>query len=428
MTDIFCNIDNTGVTNGTSHVRGFTRIQDAYAGATMGDRIYVAAGITHYAAIGSDRILNSDLDMSYSSVAKPWNKKGISIIGIGSAGITASNIPVGDDRPLVYCAVTTTSSYSVYIPTGSSVSNIRFTGLRMAASSWESGGLVAGTNVRVYNCKFTGENTNEVIGTNQLVVNFTGTITDCEFIEELDQSNWPTRNQSTDCSFYMITPDIRNCVFRITSNLEVPCFIRNASSWTSTRVDNCIFYGNGYQTSALLPNGYIQCRPYSGVRFHGCIFYNLANAYDVQIPTTTGVTDTETEWSYYHRRNQLHDCIFANCGNGIVVASYSAPSGWTTGTFSMEHLTLVSRCFFHDITTANLSGDLSTDQNYQLSSDPFVDAANGDFRLNDTAGGGADIKALDSLYTNSNIKSRGLPFGGGFLSNVAETVPIITTF
>jgi hypothetical protein len=94
----------------------------------------------------------------------------------------------------------------------------------------------------------------------------------------------------------------------------------------------------------------------------------------------------------------------------------------------MEHLTLVSRCFFHDITTANLSGDLSTDQNYQLSSDPFVDAANGDFRLNDTAGGGADIKALDSLYTNSNIKSRGLPFGGGFLSNVAETVPIITTF
>jgi hypothetical protein len=425
MTDIFCNIDNTGVTNGTSHVTGFTRIQDAYAGATMGDRIYVAAGTTHYAAIGSDRILNSDLDMT---TAKPWNRKGISIIGIGSAGITASNIPVGDDRPLVYCAVTTTSSYSVYIPAGSSVSNIRFTGLRMAAASWESGGLVAGTNVRVYNCKFTGENTNEVIGQNQLVVSFTGTITDCEFIEELDQSNWPARVQSTDCSFYMDTPDIRNCVFRITSNLEVPCFTRNRSSWASTRVDNCIFYGNGYQTSALLPNGTVQCTPYSGVRFHGCIFYNLANGYDVQIPTSIYNVGTEAGWAARARYNRLQDCIFANCGNGVVVASYIDPSGWVSGTFSMEHVTLVSRCFFHDITTANLSGDLSTDQIYQLSSDPFVDAANGDFRLNDTAGGGADIKALDSLYTNSNIKSRGLAFGGGFASNVAETVPIITTF
>ena len=50
---------------------------------------------------------------------------------------------------------------------------------------------------------------------------------------------------------------------------------------------------------------------------------------------------------------------------------------------------------FYNMTSAQTSGDMTVLNPTTCTEDPFVDAANGDFRLNNKAGGGALLKQRD---------------------------------
>jgi hypothetical protein len=122
MAEIFCNIDNSGVTNGTSFATGFTDIRDAWNGATYGDAIYINAGSTAYVLSGANVYASNDALSIYAT--NPTVHIPTNIIGIKD-GNTAS-VPMGDERPLITC--NRTNGASVFFPRGSNVENLRVDG------------------------------------------------------------------------------------------------------------------------------------------------------------------------------------------------------------------------------------------------------------------------------------------------------------
>lgn len=98
----------------------------------------------------------------------------------------------------------------------------------------------------------------------------------------------------------------------------------------------------------------------------GCVFYNYNSGawyFNIQTP--------------YHIRN----CLFVNCGTAI--GAYGSLTNRGNSDFSY---------FFNN--TNNYS-DYTTNQihDVELTADPFIDAANGDFNLNATVGGGAVLRS-----------------------------------
>lgn len=99
----------------------------------------------------------------------------------------------------------------------------------------------------------------------------------------------------------------------------------------------------------------------------GCIFYNYTSGgwyYNVQYP------------------NHIRNCLFVNCGTAI--------NGANVVTNSQNNADF--NYFFNN--TTNYGGFTTIRPNdVQLTADPFTDAANGDFNLNATNGGGGTLRS-----------------------------------
>jgi hypothetical protein len=87
-------------------------------------------------------------------------------------------------------------------------------------------------------------------------------------------------------------------------------------------------------------------------------------------------------------RASLENCVFANnAAWGVVGVAAGAAGGEGYGTSSV----LAANCAFRSNTSGAASNADATGS-VTLTADPFTDAANRDFSLNDTAGGGADLR------------------------------------
>lgn len=123
---------------------------------------------------------------------------------------------------------------------------------------------------------------------------------------------------------------------------------------------NCIFDGtnSGGWAIAIGRANYTQTI--------GCVFYNYPSGawyFNVQAP--------------YHIRN----CIFVNCGTAI--GAYGSLTHRGNSDFS----------YFYNNTNNYSDYATNQDNDVELTADPFIDAANGDFNLNATAGGGAVLRS-----------------------------------
>lgn len=169
---------------------------------------------------------------------------------------------------------------------------------------------------------------------------------------------------------------LTHCLFINNNN----CVASSTSRSPAGYFHNCVF--------ADSTNGLYHSRS-NAVGFFGCVFCNL----------TRGVrwsTDTP---------DILNDCVFVNCTTAIDNAV-----GWTLLEFR--------RNYFYNNTANYVNQNGMGTLDVQLTADPFVDAANGDFNFNSTAGGGAVLRA-ESFSPNAdnelfvfrwNVKDN---FGGG---------------
>jgi len=81
---------------------------------------------------------------------------------------------------------------------------------------------------------------------------------------------------------------------------------------------------------------------------------------------------------------RIHSNIIAGNANGIV----------RSGT-AIQGANSISRNAFYGNTTANVTGFSRSENEVLLTADPFVDAAAGDFNLNEDAGGGATLRSTN---------------------------------
>jgi hypothetical protein len=153
----------------------------------------------------------------------------------------------------------------------------------------------------------------------------------------------------------------------------------------------------------------------SPMQIFNCIFYNCGTAIIPYIPlSTVSSCNTETEMQNKLDTIRIHECLFVNCNKGVETPSYSDPTGWESGTFTMEHVVRLHKCAFYNNTVANTAGVLSNILPVQLSADPFVNGASGDFRLNDDPNGGAKLKQYDIQF-GINDKVQGRNYGASSL-------------
>ena len=142
-------------------------------------------------------------------------------------------------------------------------------------------------------------------------------------------------------------------------------------------VRNCLF--TGITNEAIE----VQTAPNQGSqqKIHGCVFYNCGTGVKVRAA----------------RPLIVHDCIFSSCTTAIDLDN---------GYFGNGFADLRRNAFYNNAT--NFSEPTGQDgthyEEFSLTADPFVDAANGDFNIADSAGGGATLRANNfSLNTDTAV-------------------------
>ena len=125
--------------------------------------------------------------------------------------------------------------------------------------------------------------------------------------------------------------------------------------------------------------------------------------------------DIGIKWNAGNQGQQsAYGNIIYNCGIGISFAvsntnnlatfdisnnivTHSAGWGLDMGTVTEEelkyHSMIIARNAFYSNTSGSISRAVFEDNNIDLTADPFVDAANGDFNINNDAGGGALLRS-----------------------------------
>lgn len=167
-----------------------------------------------------------------------------------------------------------------------------------------------------------------------------------------------------DCEFYAtggagstvscvsaVAGTFKNCIFRGHLGNHVYSHVLNVGS-TNARVINCIFDSNT-GSNGVQSNG-------SASLISGCSFRNCRN----------GITNTSATESGY-----VENSIFV--GN----SEYGISGAWQ-----------VQSCAFKSNTSGPTKGPTDEAGSITLTVDPFVDPANGDYRLNGAAGGGALLR------------------------------------
>ena len=413
MAEVFCNIDNTGTQDGTSFATGFTDIRAAFTGATVGDTVYIGSGSTAYVITGSNVYAsNSDLGISTST---PTVHKPFKCIGI-SGGDTGS-VPMGDDRPLILC--NRTNGTSVFFPQGSEIENLRFDGEMYTGNNNTTSHLQADKcTLRNVEVKVRDRTDGTMIGDRAMGLSTSAAtnLIGCSLISDLSASSFPTRDAGYESVFTIYESNVYDCVFHSKGNAPILSFNRvRASYGNGGQYHNCIFIGSGNET-LYTPTGTCHTQSMTAMLAKGCIFYNLSSAVKLNhVPvSTTSSYNTELELQNKIDTLRIHECIFINCNIGAETPSYSDPTGWESGLFTMEHVFRLHKCAFYNNTVSNTSGDLSNILPIQLSADPFVDSANYDFRLNDNPNGGGKLKKNDIEFA-ANSKIQGRLYGASVL-------------
>jgi hypothetical protein len=189
------------------------------------------------------------------------------------------------------------------------------------------------------------------------------------------------------------------------------CYIENtrpnsAISILGTNSDNSYFnrcYFRGYGSS----NRMVSVDAYGrAVNFHNCIFHSEDILNDALVIGRIG----------NGRGVSISNCFFYNCRNGV--NAFSSPfdadalKEWLiiernvfstigarcvqTGGTPENNFTKIRDNYYHNVTTGFTNyDDRTTFNNQALTANPFVDAASGDFRLNDDPDGGVVLKAAN---------------------------------
>jgi hypothetical protein len=155
------------------------------------------------------------------------------------------------------------------------------------------------------------------------------------------------------------------------------CLFKNCNSGVTQRstsfsgsipfLKNCIF--DGITNSAIEVNS----APNQGsqAKIYGCIFYNCG----------AGFKTTSSP-----RPLIVHDCIFVNCTTAVSIGNNYMGNGFAE----------FRRNAYYNNTTTFVEQTGLDGTHYEeitLTADPFVDAANGDFNINNAAGGGAVLRS-----------------------------------
>jgi hypothetical protein len=168
------------------------------------------------------------------------------------------------------------------------------------------------------------------------------------------------------------------------------CNFKNFSSsiWTQRQTvtfQDCYFSDN--QSYIIAWNG----AGSNSLHVNNCIFTNNANwmwlgrglfngISDCVIHGTTGTLMTSTTGGV-HQQDFIRNCIFSD------------NSGSFTGAVSQNTLKLMNCAFYNNANMNASSGSVYSYGNIDLTADPFVNAANGDFNINNAAGGGAVLRS-----------------------------------
>ena len=430
-TNFYVNVDNdSGTENGLSHATGYKDLQTGLDGATYGQILWVHQGATfagtdiaaYTAGPGSNtRLDNSNLDHDSPGVFAGVTQ-GFAMIGYANG--TTLETCYGKDRPLF--RADNGNGGSCTLPSASYCMNMRFTGKRYGANNNTSPVLQVESgyieNVEVFaDDDFRGTTGSYDRG---VVVSMTNKAVakNCEFIDNLSQSNFSsfTRDAGYEGPFNFNEATLENCVIRIKGDAQWAAFNRTRVAHGDAVIyTNCVFIGNGNQvgvnglagqdggqsfTTNSMPMGHQHM-------LDRCVLYNMNTGYRFYAPSTCGNRDTEGEWTDFNGRGYLlRNCIIHTCQTGVLQSSYSDPGSWSSGTFSMKSVNVVDSCAFFNITSDQTSGDMCLMNPITLSEDPFVDAANGDFRLNNKAGGGALLKDRNHPAKESFDASKVRPF------------------
>jgi hypothetical protein len=412
MTDWFCNINNTsGTEDGTSEATGWTDITQARPGVngvTGGDTIWIKAGDggATYGLVGSNIYWSMGTALINSS-APAYNKDIIQVIGY--AGATSDPPPMGDERPHIFLGRTNGGSF--FITAGCHSKHLRFSSDAYDGNNNQTGHLSI-ENGYAQNISMI-RNDDATVGdrAHAARISYGSTIIGCEFEDRVSDANWPIRDLGYDANFDLFDlNEVTGCVFK---QKTTSYMARHRSTNGSVIFKDCIFIGDGTCLGFCdMDYGSFTTNAMSTYRFVRCIFYNMGKGFEVEAPNGVGNNDTEGEWQNSYDKISFRQCIFENCGTGVDVPAYSAPVGWASGTFSMQHIVNVSDCIFANNTTANYSGDMNVVNPILLSGTAFIDAPNGDFRLNDIAGQGRLIKErlpnfeMNNIFVNGKFNPR----------------------
>ena len=420
--NFYANVDNdSGTENGLSHETGYKNIVTAMNGATFGDILWVHAGLTFqgtdepaYSAVGGNGFVRN-LNIVHNAGDGRGGTMGFKCIGYANG--TTLETAYGKDRPLFLHRVTNGSGW--IHPTGSDLKNMRLKGWHYSSST-SSAGVLTASQCNIENVQVIGEDlwTGSATGQKGYTVAISGQslITDCEFIETLSNSNFNTRATGYEGPFSIYETRCKNTIFKIDGDGPWLAFATKRHSYGGgLRLDDCIFIGNGNQVGVTNLNGqagggtFTTQSMQSGMNWcDRCIFYNMSVGFKLLIPNTSN-TDANGWQGKKGFGFKLNNCIFHSCGTGVLQSSYADPTGFDTakGAFSMDGIHMVKNCAFYAMTSAQTSGDMTVEDSISLTEDPFIDVANGDFRLNTAEGGGALLHARDigtgtSDFTNAS--------------------------
>lgn len=411
MTDWFMNINNTsGTYNGTSEATGWTDFNDVRvshwgSSITGGDRLYVKAGQNGltYGIEGGNNYFSSEhgnMALNNHGVAD----KAVDIIGYPYAG-TTSDIPLGDDRPCVVCRRTNGQTW--FMRKGGKMSNIRFETPPDATDNRTAHVDLSDAGTVVKNCAVVTKD--GTIGDRMQNVNlaYGVNVMGCEFDDQVEASNWPTRDAGYNVNFTCFSSnEINGCVFK---QRTPSFFFRFRNTYGRETWKNCIFIGT--------PNclGIVDNVTYTaagqqlsgGIKFDNCIFYNMGVGFNPPMITSAGSRTTESSWRTQYGAFSARNCIFENCGKAIKSpADYADPSGWVSGNFSYNSTVAIRDCVFAQNTT-NMEGDLNEAGSVYATGSVFKNAAAGDFRLNDIPGRGALVKQKLPMFEFNLLSNMG---------------------
>jgi hypothetical protein len=162
-------------------------------------------------------------------------------------------------------------------------------------------------------------------------------------------------------------------------------------------VSGCKFLNHGAATS-----GIVVCSNAASIK--NCLFHFA----------TKNTNDVAVHWDggFGGPRQFLigvDDCLFVNCGNAVAMNNDKSVNG------------IVQCCAFYNVTNQKKNSEWSLISPVSLSADPFVDAANGDFHLTETArdtmfsaGFNIPSKWLAALSGGGGVPARFGGWNGGF--------------